>query len=420
MFASVSRKLACRFRRDSRGSVTTLFAFALLPVLAGIGAAVDYGEANSLRTAMQAAADSTSLATVKAAASLNSSDLQKTVSDRFVATLHKKSATPAVTGTYDANSGILSVGASMKYTTSLVRLIGIDEMTLTVNSAAKIAAKTWQICVMVTSPDENHVLLVKDQSTIDFDNCMVQVNTKNWDAVEARDTSYIHSTNGENCFVGDIHYGDVKPPKNPTCTFFPDPFASWTVPTQTCTHTNLAVGTATTLSPGTYCGGININANVTLSPGVYYIQDGDLKMEGSASMVAKGVTFLISGSKSNIVINTTGTIEHTPSTSAGQFSGFLFYYDPPSSKNNKITKGGKNTFSKMKYTGNGVIYLGNQTIELDHGAEMTIKPGSIIADQILPDGGSKLTLTGQVGSSSGALNSLMKAGTTQGTVALVK
>ena len=30
---------------------------------------------------------------------------------------------------------------------------------------------------------------------------MVQVNTQNWDAVEARDTSYIHSTNGDNCFI---------------------------------------------------------------------------------------------------------------------------------------------------------------------------------------------------------------------------
>ena len=67
--------------------------------------------------------------------------------------------------------------------------------------------------------------------------------------------SCIHSlisTNGSNCFVGDIHYGDVVPPKDPTCTFFTDHFASYTVPTNTCTFTNKVVNTAgTTLTPGT-------------------------------------------------------------------------------------------------------------------------------------------------------------------------
>src|SRR6185436_4848544 len=102
-------------------------------------------------------------------------------------------------------------------------------------SKATIKPKLWQVCVIVTESVDNHTLLVKDQSTIDFTNCMVQVNTQNWDAVEARDSSYIHSKNGENCFVGDIHYGDVQPPKNPTCTFFPDPFAAYVVPTNPCT-----------------------------------------------------------------------------------------------------------------------------------------------------------------------------------------
>jgi len=66
---------------------------------------------------------------------------------------------------------------------------------------------------------------------------MVQVNTANWDAVESRDTSYIHSTNGSNCLSATSHYGDVVPPKDPTCTFFTDPFASYIVPTNTCTYT---------------------------------------------------------------------------------------------------------------------------------------------------------------------------------------
>src|SRR4029077_5184544 len=110
-------------------------------------------------------------------------------------------------------------------------------------------------------------------------------NTENWDAVEARDTSYIHTTNGVNCFTGDIHYGDVQPPKQPTCTMLPDPFAGYTMPASanTCTYTQMKVQTDNTvLSPGTYCKGLQIQnvSNVTFSPGLYIITDGDLQIQG--------------------------------------------------------------------------------------------------------------------------------------------
>ena len=41
--------------RDRRGNVTMTFALALIPLIGGLGAAVDYSRANSARTAMQAA-----------------------------------------------------------------------------------------------------------------------------------------------------------------------------------------------------------------------------------------------------------------------------------------------------------------------------------------------------------------------------
>ena len=90
----------------------------------------------------------------------------------------------------------------------------------------------------------------------------------------------------------------------------------------------------TVLTPGTYCGGVNISANVTFSPGVYYIQDGDFKVTGSASVTATNVTFLLSGANTNIDINTTGTLTLSPNTdaAAGQWGGFVFFYDLPSSE----------------------------------------------------------------------------------------
>jgi hypothetical protein len=272
----------------------------------------------------------------------------------------------------------------------------------------------------VTDPDSNHTLLAQNASTIDFTNCMVQVNTQNWDAVESRDTSYIHSTNGDNCFVGDIHYGDVVPAKDTTCTLLSDPYASLTVPNPgTCTFTNLTVKTATTLNPGTYCGGVSIQADTTFSPGVYTLKNGDLNVSGKANVTAAGVTFLLIGKGAGVTINTTGTITMSPAAAAaaGQFDGFVLFLDQTG------TGGAYLSTSNIQATTmnlSGVVYLKGQQLKISNKAKMTVNPGSIIAGFILPDGGSSLNLTGTINSPSAALASLKKKGVTSGGPVLIQ
>jgi Flp pilus assembly protein TadG len=56
--------LLSRFRRDERGNLAVIFCFALLPVLAAIGCATDYTNANRIKAKMQAAADAAAVAAV--------------------------------------------------------------------------------------------------------------------------------------------------------------------------------------------------------------------------------------------------------------------------------------------------------------------------------------------------------------------
>lgn len=415
-FGSKLREL----RHASGGNVVVIFALSIIPVMGGVGAAVDYSQANSIKAAMQQAADSASLGTIKTAASLSASAVQSTAQGLFTSSFNRPSVSPIVSATYDSATNVVTVNATTTHPTNFMKMLGVANMGVSVKSKARMGSRTWQVCVIVTDPDSNHTLLAKNNSKINFTNCMVQVNTQNWDAVESRDTSYIHSTNGENCYVGDIHYGDVKPPKNLTCTFFPDPFASYNVPTNTCAYTNKTVTTSTTLSPGTYCGGINISANVTFSPGVYYIQDGDLTITGSANVTATDVTFLISGANSNLNITTTGTLTLSPNTNAGQWSGFVFYYDQPSSTNNKKSKGGHNYIKNATINMSGVMYLVGQELNIMNGAKITVNPGSIIAGFILPDNDATLNLTGSLNSALSILNQLKKTGESSGTVVLVQ
>jgi Flp pilus assembly protein TadG len=62
--ASISRHLrsaASRFAGANEGNLAVIFAFALVPILTFVGAAIDYSRANSARSSMQAALDSMAL-----------------------------------------------------------------------------------------------------------------------------------------------------------------------------------------------------------------------------------------------------------------------------------------------------------------------------------------------------------------------
>lgn len=387
------------FRSSVRGSIATTFALLAVPVCGIVGVAVDYSQASSVKTSMQSALDSTALAMVKSAASLSGDQLTTSAASYFNSVFKTRQAQNiSITSSYDSSKGQLVVSGSATMPTTFAKLIGQSQVGISgVAKSALGGSQTWAVCVLITDPASNHTLLVKNLASIDFNNCMVQVNTANWDAVEARDSSYIHSVNGINCFTGDIHYGDVTPPKQPTCDMLADPYASFNVPTNPCTYTNMVVNTSTTLSPGTYCGGIKISGSTTatFSPGVYYIQAGDLQVLNSANVVANGVTFLLTGKSSNINLNTTGTITLTPCVDpavAGQWAGFAFYWDQPSSKN-----GQTNIISGATVNAQGIFYFSGQALTIGKDANVTINTGSVIADFLLGDGG-HLTLAGNANS----------------------
>ena len=127
----------------------------------------------------------------------------------------------------------------------------------------------------------------------------------------------------------------------------------------------------------------------------------------------------MSGANSNIDISTTGTLTLSPNTdaAAGQWAGFVFFYDLPSSKKNS---GAKDIIQKATVNISGVIYLVGQPLTISSGAVVTVNPGSIMADMILPDNGGTLNLTGSLNSSLAVLNSMKKTGSGSGGPMLVQ
>src|SRR5262249_21154779 len=90
------------------------------------------------------------------------------------------------------------------------------------------------------------------------------------------------------------------------CDPLEDPFAGMRAPTAgSCAQSNLVLKNGSyTLNPGTYCGGITLKpqASVTFNPGVYIIKDGVFEVQGQASASGSGVVFVFAGSGSQLIV----------------------------------------------------------------------------------------------------------------------
>src|SRR6516164_7591171 len=104
------RRFRCRARHlgaSRDGNVAVMFALALLPVFAFIGAAIDYSRVNTARSAMQSALDSTALMLSRdlSQGTITTTQVSTTAQNYFSALYTNKDASSfSVSATYTAAS----------------------------------------------------------------------------------------------------------------------------------------------------------------------------------------------------------------------------------------------------------------------------------------------------------------------------
>src|SRR5262245_10206823 len=81
------------FMAAERGNVVMTFALATIPMVAFVGAAVDYSRGNSAKAAMQSAVDATALILSKEAQKLNNDGLNSKADAIFKAQFHRSDVT---------------------------------------------------------------------------------------------------------------------------------------------------------------------------------------------------------------------------------------------------------------------------------------------------------------------------------------
>ena len=135
-------RAAGAFIGANRGNVSVIFAITLVPVLGLIGAAIDYSRANSARSSMQGALDSTALMLAKDLSQglVAPSEINARAQSYFAALYNSSYTKPAaIATTYiagGATGSTLQVSGSGAVTTGLMTMAGLPSINLNLSSTA--------------------------------------------------------------------------------------------------------------------------------------------------------------------------------------------------------------------------------------------------------------------------------------------
>ena len=211
-------------------------------------------------------------------------------------------------------------------------------------------------CILALHKSASKAALFSGSSTSKFKACSVMANSLANDAVTVQgsgklETSCIYSVGGvsltatavlDECSAAQVGVSPVG-----------DPYAELEAPvaSSTCESTS-----GSSLTAGTYCGGMTLSGTKTLNPGVYVVSGGNLKINANAHISGTGVMFYLTNG-ARISINGTATIDFSAATT-GPYSGVLFFGD------RSDTDSTKNTFNG---TANslltGAIYFASQAVQ---------------------------------------------------------
>lgn len=318
--------MATGIRRSTRANVATIFALTLPIVVgaAGFGVETSYWYYNSLR--LQATADAAAYA--GALEQISGSD-----KPTIIAAATQSAATNGLgSGTIVVNTPPASGPNTAKKAVEVIVAQNLNRMFTSIFTQSQVPEQARAValitdaskaCMTALDQTASQAALFSGNTSVKVTGCVVMSNSNASDAIKLQGSASLQV----DCLIS---AGGVSL-SNPVTTVCAapitqalpaaDPFADLPVPAASnpCQNDNKA-----TLSPGTYCSGMTLKGNVTLSPGVYVVQ-GDLKINANAAITGSGVTIFMSGS-SIVSMNGNASVKLSAPTS-GIYSGVLFYGD---------------------------------------------------------------------------------------------
>jgi Flp pilus assembly protein TadG len=373
-----------RFVRETSGNVAMSFALAILPMVGLAGAALDYSQASAAREQLQAAVDAAALRAARMPVGTEQARKDNVYASFPGATRGGTTSTaapaPATDGSlaagaastppYTVDAGVtgqtVSVTATRMVKTSVMGIFGQSYTYIPVTAQAT-ALRTIQgppICVLAISkrdPAASGAITVAGNAAVIAKDCALYSNSSAADAIRVQGSATVQAAGY--CAVGGIiSPTTLTPAPTQGCDRQADPFeGKFPVPVTTgCDFNNVRVGSnkTETLSPGIYCGGIDVKGTAIFRSGLYVVKNGALDINAGGAASGTGVTFYLTGTNAGFDFNGSGALTMAAPTD-GTYSGMLVIQDAASNagRTNKIN-GNSNT-SIM-----GALYAPSQFIEV--------------------------------------------------------
>jgi hypothetical protein len=283
---------------------------------------------------------------------------------------------PPSSGHYKDSLQYVEVIVHSPISTLFGSIFNINSLDVRARGVAGVAASSLN-CVYTLDPTGADALWLDGDLTA---NCGISVNSSNANALWVKPGKDLYAP-ATSVSGGKYGGGQVHPAPSTGAAPINDPLGDLVFPTDSdCSAhpTTLNLTSNTTLSPGVYCGGINIangSTTATLQPGNYIIRGGGLTVATSGRIIGDSVTiFFTTGAVpySGMSITNSCTATLTAPTS-GAYKGILFFADPAT-----VPLGYINTFS-CAGTQVGSFYFPNETVYFSNGnGKLTIQ-GAIVA-----------------------------------------
>lgn len=158
-------------------------------------------------------------------------------------------------------------------------------------------------------------------------------------------------------------------------------------------------GSVHNVTPGRYCGGMNILRTVNFAPGVYIIDGGTLSATSTAQLNGAGVTFFLTNG-ARLDINGQARLNLTAPTT-GTYAGLLFFADRSGSSVNHVLNGTSDSvltgaiytpndnlaFSGTNNTATGCTQIIARTLDLTGNSGIGVNcAGTGVQDMYMPGG----------------------------------
>jgi Flp pilus assembly protein TadG len=360
---------ASTLRSARSGSAAVTFGVALIPLAAGVGAAVDYSRAIEVKAKLQSALDVAVLAGVNA-----TSGKTTTAGNAFTANF-SGSVAQNVSSSFTANAdGSLNGTAQAAVPTTVLAILKVSAINVSASAKATLgnsgsSSASSTVCLLLVDPTAGQSLLVNGGAKINAPDCEIDVRST------ANPAAIFNSGTTLNvkkiCVAGSnvIMNGGTLSVVETGCAAISDPFAGKlpVVSAGSCTVSNQNYnGSSVTLNPGTYCGSINFNGSptITFNPGLYVISGGTMTINSGATITGNGVTFYFADQNSKIQFNGGITATLTAPTS-GTYSGILMFEPSGLAKSPLVFNGTKGE------TLQGLLYLPSREVTFNSTSTLT-------------------------------------------------